>query len=200
MPVRVVGPGRGDRDAWADRVDEGLGRRGLAAVVRDLEQVDPWQALGQQRRVDVLFHVAGQEEPTIADASEEHDRDVVDARTRVRRRRRDATADRPKDRHRQLVDLEAVAGREAEPDRRAGAREALGPRGIPGPRPAHAGLEDAPDAVAVEEQRQAGDVVLVRVAEDDRIDPPVPRWDPMVEVDEEAVGVRAAIDEQAAAA
>ena len=45
VAVRVVGTGRGDRDPRPDGGDERLGRRGPAAVMGDLEQVDPRQAL-----------------------------------------------------------------------------------------------------------------------------------------------------------
>jgi hypothetical protein len=40
MAVRIARAGRGDRHRRPDGVDERLRRRGLAAVVRDLEQVD----------------------------------------------------------------------------------------------------------------------------------------------------------------
>ena len=43
-------------------------------------------------------------------------------------------------------------------------------------------------------------MVLVRVAEHDGVDPPVPRRDPLVEVDEQAVRVRPAVDQQPTAA
>ena len=43
-------------------------------------------------------------------------------------------------------------------------------------------------------------MVLVRVRQDDRVDPPVPRRDPLVEDDEEPVRVGAAVDEEPAAA
>ena len=62
------------------------------------------------------------------------------------------------------------------------------------------GLDDPPHPVALEQQRQTGDVVLVRVRQDDRVDPPVPRRDPPVERDEQPVGIGAAVDEQPPAA
>jgi hypothetical protein len=48
MSVRVAGPRRRDRDARPDRVDECLRRGRAAAVVGDLEQIEPGEALGQQ--------------------------------------------------------------------------------------------------------------------------------------------------------
>ena len=62
------------------------------------------------------------------------------------------------------------------------------------------GLEDPADAIALEEQGEPGDVVLVRMGQDDRVDPPVPRRDPLVERDEQPVRIRPAVDQQSAAA
>ena len=113
---------------------------------------------------------------------------------------RDAARQRPQDRQRHLVDLEVVARGETQADRRPGAAESGGPGGIAGARPAHARLEDLADTISIEQERQTGDVVLVRMGQDDRVDPPVPRRDPLVEVDEQAVRVGTAIDQQATAA
>ena len=73
--------------------------------------------LGQQRRIDAFLDVAHQQEPARPDLAEQDDRDVVDARPAVGRRRRHLTADRPEHAKVDLVDREAVAGGEAEPDR-----------------------------------------------------------------------------------
>ncbi|HYH92176.1 MAG TPA: hypothetical protein VD763_03370, partial [Candidatus Saccharimonadales bacterium] len=164
----------------------------------DLEDVEAWQAGSEQRWVDPFLDVAGQQEPTIADAAEEHDRDVVDARPRVRRRGWDLAADRPQDPQVQLVDTDAIPGRKPQSDRRTGSGEPLRKGGIAGPWPAHPRLEDLPDPVPIEEQRKAGDMVLVRMREDHRIDPAVPRRDPPIEPHEQSVRVGAAVDEQAA--
>jgi hypothetical protein len=43
-------------------------------------------------------------------------------------------------------------------------------------------------------------MVLVRVRQDHRIETPVPGRDPSIELDEQSVGIGAAIDQQAAAA
>ena len=53
VPVGIAGPGRGDRDQWPDRGEERLVRRGPAAVVGDLQDVDPGQARREQGRVDL---------------------------------------------------------------------------------------------------------------------------------------------------
>ena len=57
----------------------------------------------------------------------------------------------------------------------------------------------APHAVALEEQRQAGDVVLVRVGQHDEVDAPVPGRQLRIEDDEQPIGIRSAVDEHPAA-
>jgi hypothetical protein len=97
MAVRVAGPGRRDRDAGPDGVDERLRRRGLAAVMGDLEQVDLGQAFGQELWVDVLLDVAHQQEAAQTDLAEQHDRHVVDPGATVGRLGGYLAADRPED-------------------------------------------------------------------------------------------------------
>ena len=70
----------------------------------------------------------------------------------------------------------------------------------PGPGPRIPGLEDAADAVSLEEQGKTRDVILVRMGQDEDVDPPVPRRDALVELDEQPVGIRAAVDQHPAAA
>jgi len=54
--------------------------------------------------------------------------------------------------------------------------------------------------VALEEQGESGDVILVWVRQDQGVDASVPRRDAAVEGDEQAVGVRTAVDQQPTAA
>jgi hypothetical protein len=70
------------------------------------------------------------------------------------------------------------------------------PGRIPGSRTAHAGLEDPNHAVALEEQGEARDVVFVRMAEDDDVDAAIPRRDPTIQGDQQAVGIGPAVDQQ----
>ena len=165
----------------------------------DLQEVDVGQVVPEQHRVDVLLDVAHQQHASIGDCTEQHDRDVVDARAAVGRFPWDLAADRPQHAELDLVDVQAVAGRE--PLSRDGhqLREAMRPGRVARSRAAHPRLEDAPDAVSIQEERQSRDMILVGVAEDHRIDPPVPRRDPSVEGRQQPVRVRAAVDEQAAA-
>ena len=95
---------------------------------------------------------------------------------------------------------EPVAGGESQSNGRTRSSQVAQPRGVARPGPAHPGLEHPRDVVPLEQEREPGDVVLVRVAQHDGVDPPVPRRDPPVEVDEQAVRVRPTVDEQATAA
>jgi hypothetical protein len=95
MTVRIAHPGGRHRDPRSNRVDEGLGRGGLAPVMRDLQQIEARQARREQLRVDVLFDITREQEPGMPHSPEEHDRHVVDAGATVGWRLGDLTADRP---------------------------------------------------------------------------------------------------------
>ena len=199
MTVRIAGPRRGHRDARSNGVHERLGRRGLAPVMGDLQQVDVRQPLGQQLWIDRLLDVAHQQEPTSPDLAEQHDRHVVDAGSAVRRLDRHLAPDRPQDAQRDLVDLQAVSRSDASANRRARPRQPRGPGGISRPGPHHPGFEHPANAVAIEQQREAGHVVLVRMGEDQRVYPSIQRRNVTVERHEQPFGVGAAIDQQAPA-
>ena len=177
VAVWVARARRGYRHLRPGCLDEGLRRRGPAAVVRHLEQVDLRQSLGQERWVDALFDIAHQEHPARPDLAEQHDGDVVDGRAAIRRLEGNLAADRPQDAQADLIDGQAVPGREAQAQGSADGAS-RGPSRITGTRSVHPRLEHALDAVALEQEGQARDVVLVRVTQDDRVDPAVPRRDP----------------------
>ena len=50
--------------------------------------------------------------------------------------------------------------------------------------------------ISLEEQGKAGDVILVRMRQDQRVDASIPWRDAAVERDEQAVGIRPAVDQQ----
>jgi hypothetical protein len=95
MAVGIAGPGRGHRDTRANGVHERLRGGSLAPVVGDLEQVDMWQAPGQQLWIDRLLDVAHQQEATRTHLAEQDDRHVVDAGPAVGRLDRHLAANRP---------------------------------------------------------------------------------------------------------
>jgi hypothetical protein len=112
MPVWVAGAGRRDRDARPDRIDERLRRGRPAAMVGDLEEVEARESIGEERRVDSLLDITGQQEPVVAHGSEQDHRHIVDPGPAVRRRDRHPAPDRPQDTEVDLVDGEPIAGSE----------------------------------------------------------------------------------------
>ncbi len=161
----------------------------------DLEQVDMGEPVREQRWIDAVLDVAHQQDAPLTDLAEEDDRHVVDPCPAVGRRQWHLAADRPQGAQVDLVDRQAVTGGEAEANGRTRSREVAEPGGVARSGSAHPRFEYARDAVSLEQQRQAGDVVLVRVAQDHRVDAPVPWRDPPVELDQKAVGIRPAVDE-----
>ena len=104
-------------------------------------------------------------------------------------------------RRRDLVDVEAVAGGEPQPDRRARQRSSREPRRVAGPRAAHPRLEHPADAVALEQQGEPGDVILVRMA--DRMTASIRRSHGGIRrsrATSRRSRIRSAVDEQPAAA
>ncbi len=61
----------------------------------------------------------------------------------------------------------------------------------------HPRLSDDSHPVPLEEQREAGDVILVRVRQDDDVEPAVECRDPLVEEDRKPVGIGAPVDQDA---
>jgi hypothetical protein len=164
----------------------------------DLEQVHAGQARRHQLRVDRFLDVAHQQEPPVADLALEDDRHVVDGRASIRRLDRDTSRQGPESTHRDLVDNEAIARRDPGPHRSVAISQLAQPCGISGTRAAHPWLEHAIDVVSREQQGEPGHVVLVRVRQDHRVNPAVPRWNASVECDHQAVRIGAPVDQQAA--
>ena len=195
VAVRVAGARRGDRDPRPDRIEERLGGRGRAAVVGDLEQVDARQAAREQRRVDALLDVAREQEPPPVRLAQQHDRDVVDPRSRCPAARPGPCPDRG---HRTVHarPRRAGAGRRLRATPRGGpSRSTASQAAQPGPGPRMPGSYTRPTRVPLEDPGEARDVVLVGMGEDDDVEAPVPRRDPLVERDEDPVRVGAAVDE-----
>jgi hypothetical protein len=167
-------------------------------VVPGLEDVDRRQAALGKDCLDVGLRVAGEEEAPSLERSEEDERGVVHLPAVVRRRRRDPPGVGPQHIDRDAVHLEPVA--RSQPRRRGAARrEECRQRLVPRTGPGHPRLHDPADPVPLENQREAADVVLVGMGEDDEVDPPIPGRHARIERDDEAVGVGAAVDEHPAA-
>jgi hypothetical protein len=63
----------------------------------------------------------------------------------------------------------------------------------------HARLDDIANPVPIEQQREAADVILVRMGQHDQVEPSVPGRHASVEQRQEAVWIRAGVDQHAAA-
>ena len=162
-------------------------------MVRHLEHVQARQPSGDEDRVHVVLRVAReQESPPLSLAEEDH-RGVVDPPAAVGRFGRHGPGVRPQDGQQDLVEPDPGAGREgaacgAVPQGRV-------PRDPAGAGAAHAGFVDLPDAVPLQHPDQACDVVLVRMGQHQHVDPAVPRRDAGVQLEQEPVRVRPAVDE-----
>jgi hypothetical protein len=198
VPVRVAGAGADDGDVRPECRQEGLGGGRPAAVVRDLEHVETTpvgQPTCEQLRVDGLLDVAGQQQPALSEAHVEHDRDIVDARAGIGRLRRHGATRWPADFDLGRIEAQMVAGEEpaaraTEPDQRL-LIGAVSGAGAP-----HARLRDGADPVARQQHGQTGDMVFVRMGDHDQVDAPVPGRESGVEHGQQAVRIRAGIDEQ----
>jgi hypothetical protein len=204
MPVRIAEPGADERDRGVQPVKEGTRRRCAASVVRHLEDVNRRLARApepsrQQLWVDVLLDVAREQHAAMRQTQIEHDRHVVDRAPVVRGMERHLAAPRPQDVERRIVELDAVSGGEED-----GSEAELGQDGakgvVAGAVAEHPGLGDRPDPVAAEQQRHPGNVVLVRVAEHQQVEAPVPGRDSLVEAAQQQVRIGPAVDEHPGAA
>jgi len=198
VPIVVVGTDGDDGHARPGGIEECRSRRGARAVVGDLEQVHARQPTPDERRIDVLFHVAGEQEPLAVGRAEQHHRGVVDRLAVIEWRTRNGAGVRPQDREPDGVEREVVAGHER--GRAPATDECGGPRLVPGSPPGQPRLVHLPDPVARQHDREPGDVVLVRVRQDHQVEAPIPRWEALVECLEQSVGIRPAVDDHSSAA
>jgi hypothetical protein len=166
-------------------------------VVGHLDQVDVGESARDEDRIDSVLRVPGEQEPLSAERAEQHDRDVVDAGPRVGRGARHGDPVRPEDVERDVVEGEPIAGRQDVAVQAPPGQGGL-ERGIAGTGAGHSRVHEPPDPVTLDQQRETGDVVFVRVREHDEVDPAVPWRDPRVEGHEEPIRVRSAVHEQPA--
>lgn len=178
MSVRVAPAGAHDRDGRPESIHERVRRGRSAAVMRDLEHVDrvlftAAEPSGQEWPIDLLLDVAGQQEPSLAEPQFQDDRDVVDLFARVTRPQRHSSGERPVDVDLDAVEIEPIAGRDhasLAPE----LHETAPKRCVTWSEPDHSRLGNRPYPVPVEQQSEAGDVIFVRVCDDDEVEPPIP--------------------------
>jgi hypothetical protein len=199
VAVVVVDPDGDQGDRWASCVEELRRRRRSRAVVGDLQHIDTRQAAADKNRVEVLLDIAHQQEPPRAGVAEQDDRRVVDGLAVRRRAGRHGATIRPEDAESDLVEAEQIAGRQYRSRRTAG-REERGPRLVAGSVAGHPRLVDVAHPVAPQHRDQARVVILVRVGQHEHVDAVIPRRQPLVESDQQAVRIRPAIDDQPATA
>jgi len=199
VPVRIVRTGADERDSRLESGEERGGGRRAAAVVSHLEHVDGaagGQAVMEELWVDLLLHVTGQQHPSSPVADVQHDRDVVDAPALIRRPKRHLTGTWPEDPDGDAVQAQRVTRREQHTACRRSS-QGLTERAIPGSCPDHARIGHHWHAIAFQEQRQTGCVVLVRVRQDGKVQPSVPGRDAFVKESQESIGIGASIDQHA---
>jgi hypothetical protein len=168
-------------------------------VVGDLEDVHRLQAACNKHRVDLLLDVAGQQKSPAGSLAEQHDRHVVDARASIGRLVRHSASVWPEDTQMGVIDRDPITSRESARHEITCGRRCR-PGAVARTWTMHARLVDAGDRVARQEESQAGDVVLVRVSQDQGINASIPGRQPLVERDEESVRIGAAIDQESAPA
>jgi hypothetical protein len=168
-------------------------------VMGDLEQIHPGQASRQQDRVDLLLDVAGEQEALLAERAEKDDRDVVDRRPAIGWVPWHGVPVGPQDLEVDRVEVQPIAGRE-ELGGPAVEGEVRPERVIRGTRPDHSRLEDPADPVAVDQPGQPAGMVLVRMAQDQDVDPPVPRREARIELENQAIGIGTTVDQHPGAA
>ena len=165
----------------------------------DLEEIDCRQAAGQELRIDLLLDISDQQESMPVHLAEQHDRNVVDARTAVRGPFRDGARVRPQHAKAELVHRQAVARRER--SAMDVEREQLCiERSIPWARADHAGLEDLRHGVSIKQGRKPGRVVLVWVGQNHDVNSTVPWWQMLVQSHEESPRIRTAVHEESTSA
>lgn len=142
----------------------------------DLEQIGTTarrDARREQLRIDVVLHVAHEQEAARAVAQVQDHGGVVDDTTVVRGTLGDGpTPGPPGDRDR-VIDADLVARRQAAAEAAIGAQP-FPERDITGSGAQHPILRHAPDVIALQQQGEAGHVVLVRMGEHDQVQAAVP--------------------------
>jgi hypothetical protein len=199
MAVRIAEPRRHDGDAGFDDIQKRLRARRSRPVMGDLQEVDLRQPAREELGIDLLLDVAGQEKPSPADLAEEHDRNVVDRAAAVGRAERHAPRVGPEHAKSDVVERQPVARRERSVRRPTVGKE-RGHGCVARPRANHARLVDPADPIAAQEDGETRRVVLVRMGEDEGIDPMIPGGEALIEGDQEAARVRPAVDEHPTAA
>jgi hypothetical protein len=172
-------------------------------MVRHLQQIDLRQPPGQEQRVDVILDVAGQQETSTAELPQQHDRRVVHAPVvrcaGIQLGRSRSARVRPENPQRGVIQADRTAGRQPSALEPVGGQPGQ-PRTKRRARTRHARIEGPAHAVALQHRGQAGNMIVVGVGQDDRVQAPVPGRDVAVQFGDERGAVGAAVHQDPTAA
>lgn len=169
----------------------------------DLEDIDRaaqllCQTACEQLRIDLLLHVAREEHRPAAVAQVDHDGLVVDLFAVIARLDRHRAGQRPFDVELDAIEPQAIAGGDGRGRPSLFSQDAP-IRCIARSTTDHARFDNATDPIALEQEPQTADVVLVRMSEHDKIDASVPGRNACVEAGQLEVGIGTCVDEHPAA-
>ena len=195
MPVVVADPGRDERYARTRDLQQGRASAGARAVVADLQHVNPAQEPTLRKQgLDRHLRVTGEEGRETATAEQPDHRRIVDVALRqggrnVSRGGIHDGEDRPG------VEAQALARPcphqlptwlgACQPQ-----EQWIGRVGI-----VATGIEDHANLVSLESGHQPGDVVLVRVGQDEDVDVPAPPGQLLPEPAQQEIWIRPPVDQ-----
>ena len=195
VPKGVAHPARDDGNPRLRGIEQGRTRAGPRSVMPDLQHVDPGQeAAVSQHCLDRHVRVPGEQGRKAAVAKQPDHRCIVDVALRqggrnVIRRGIQQGEDRPG------VEAQALAGacrHQSTTRLRAGQpqEQGIGRVCVVATR-----VEDQANLISLESGHQPGDVVLVRVGQDQDVDAAVPPRQPLPEPAQQEIRIRATVDQ-----
>jgi len=203
MSIVVVGANTDHSDLWLEHVEQLVCRRSGRAMVGNLQHVDrtskvSGQAACDELRVDVLLHVAGEKHPPRAVSQINHDRLVVHLLAVIARSRWHSPGRRPVHVKLDSVEPQAIArcgnvGLAVLLDEHAPVC------GIARTAPDHSRFDHLAYPIALEEQREASDVVFVRMGQHDRVNSAIPCRNPGVKARQLEVRIGPGVDKHSTA-
>ena len=197
VAVLVVVAGGDDGERRPDRLEQAQSGGGVRAVMSDLEHVDrPQNAATDERCLHRRLGVAGQQRRESGMAQYEHDRAVVDVALRQRGRCIGLRGEQDLERGRR-IQRQHLAG-SGEPDL-DGCGGRVGQQSVEGGiLEADAGMQDGTDPMPVQDLDEPGDMILVRMAQDQQIDPACEERRVRTEAAQCQLRVRTPVDEHGA--
>ena len=144
-------------------------------MVRNLEDINPRQAASQQPRIHVVLGVTGQQEAAPGRLAKQHDGRVVYVPPGAAGGRLHAAGLRPQDADGDCPQTQDVTSCEHRAWRSPRATKERIPCAPPWAAAAHPGLKHAANSISLERPDQPRNMILVRMRQDDNVQPAVPR-------------------------